>query len=468
MAKNIALQALLEQVRDERQMYANTATRVGNAMLALLEYIENADYVRKDIPETLEHILTLLKGCVVGEGKIHLNEDGSITCQRIQVNGSAVFDELVFNHQNVLEGDTYFSDRAIVDKAERTDLNQYTLTLRKMFEADEFTFWEGDIVRWSINSLIKKGEHDNGYGRVDRVSADTMAITMYSDADCPGGVNAVPVAGCRLVRHGHVNDPSRQSTFYISSRQGCFLFLQGVDKPILEDSKEGTNYSAWLGLPPDTNMVRDLLDKGLINKNQPYSFFRGIIVQDMIEVDYKGVPRYKARESVWSEDKQYYHGYDPDAKGYYTDYVWYKSLLWQASVEKPSVGVAPRYNNTDWICVRGSEDFKIDLISTRGDMFRAGSSWQTDLVATVYHGDMKLEEEEIGRGNIYWSRVWDRGEGDVAWNTLHGPGHCGLAIPISSDTDLPGGWFLDSSVRFRIDITLPQYGSYSAEYNILV
>ena len=215
-------------------------------------------------------------------------------------------------------------------------------------------------------------------------------------------------------------------------------------------------------------MVRDLLDKGLINKNQPYSFFRGIIVQDMIEVDYKGVPRYKARESVWSEDKQYYNGYDPDAKGYYTDYVWYKSLLWQASVEKPSVGVAPRYNNTDWICVRGSEDFKINLISTRGDMFRAGSSWQTELVATVYHGDMQLDEEEIGRGNIYWSRVWDRGEGDVAWNALHAPGHCGLAIPISSDTDLPGGWFLESSVRFRIDITLPQYGSYSAEYNILV
>ena len=64
--------------------------------------------------------------------------------------------------------------------------------------------------------------------------------------------------------------------------------------------------------------------------------------------------------------------------------------------------------------------------------------------------------------------MWDRGEGDVAWNALHAQGHCGLAIPISSDTDLPGGWFLESSVRFRIDITLPQYGSYSAEYNILV
>ena len=155
------MKVLLEKVRDERQMYANTATRVGNALLALLDYIENAYYVRKDIPETLEHILTLLKGCVVGEGRIHLNDDGSITCQRIQVNGSAVFDELVFNHQNVLEGDTYFSDRAIVDKVERTDINQYTLTLRKMYEADEFTFWECDIVRRSINSLRTTHESDN-------------------------------------------------------------------------------------------------------------------------------------------------------------------------------------------------------------------------------------------------------------------------------------------------------------------
>ena len=469
MAKNEALQALLEQVRDERQMYANTATRVGNALLALLNYIENADYVRKDIPETLDHLLTLLKGCVIGEsGKIHLNPDGSISCQSINVNGSAVFDELVFNHQNVLEGDTYFSDRAIIDKAERNDLNQYTLTLRKMFEADEFTFQTGDIVRWSINSLTKKGEYNNGYGRVDRVAADTMAITMYDNEDCPGGVNTAPVAGCRMVRHGHVSNPERQSTFYISSRQGCFLFLQGVDKPILEDTDEGTNYSAWLGLPPDTNMVRDLLNKGLINPNQPYSYFRGIIVQDMLEVDYKGVPRYKARESVWLDNKQYYHGYDPTDKGYFTDYVWYKSLLWQAAVNTPTVGVAPRFNNTDWICVRGTEDVTIVIISSRGDMFRAGSSWTTDLTACVYHGDMQLDEDEIGRGNIAWSRVWDGGDGDTAWNTLHGSGHCGLTIPISSDVDLPGGWWLESKVRFRIDINLPDYGSFSGEYNIIV
>lgn len=469
MAKNKALQTILEQVRDERQMYANTATRVGNALLALLEYIENAPYLRNDTENIVHYLQTFLKGCIIGEtSQIHLNEDGSIVCSRIHVNGSAVFDELTFNHQNVFEGDTYFSDRAIIDSVEQTDINQYTLNLRKMFDADEFTFQAGDIIRWSINTLVSKGEDVNGYARVDRVTSEQMFVTLYDNEDCPGGVNCAPVAGCRLVRHGHVADKSRQNTFYVSAKNGCCLFLQGVDKPVVEDSLEGTNYSAWIGLPPDTAMVRELQSKGLINPNQPYSYFRGIIVQDMIQVNYKGVPEYKGRESMWNETTQYIHGYDDTLKGYYTDFVWYKGILWKAAVAKPTVGVAPRFNNPDWICVRGAEDIKIDLVSSKGDMFRAGTTWQTTLLAYVWHGEMQLNQDEIGMANISWSRVWDGGDGDAAWNILHGPGRGTLALDINSSVDLPGEWRIDSKATFKIEIYLPDYGVFTSEYSILV
>lgn len=469
MAKNKALQALLEQVRDERQMYANTATRVGNALLALLDYIENAPYLRNDTENIVRYLHTFLKGIIVGESsQIQLKTDGSIVCSGIHVNGSAVFDELTFNHQNVFEGDTYFSDRAIIDSVERTDINQYTLNLRKMFDADEFTFQVGDIIRWSINTLLTKGEYANGYARVDRVASEQMFVTLYDNEDCPGGLNCAPVAGCRLVRHGNVADKSRQNTFYVSAKNGCCLFLQGVDKPIIEDSLEGTNYSAWIGLPPDTAMVRELESKGLINPNQPYSYFRGIIVQDMIQVNYKGVPEYKGRESMWNETTQYIHGYDETARGYYTDFVWYKALLWKAAVSKPTVGVAPRFNNPDWICVRGAEDIQIILESTRGDMFRAGTAWNTTLVATVWHGEMQLYVDEIGLANIKWSRVWDGGDGDAAWNVLHGAGKCGLSLDIDSPIDLPGEWRVGSKATFRIDIYLPSYGSFTSDYSIIV
>ena len=469
MAKNKALQALAEQVRDERQLYANTATRVGNVLLALLDYIENAPYLHSDSENDVQYLMRLLKGCIIGESaNTILNPDGSIICKTIHVNGSAVFDELVFNHQNVLEGDTYFSDRAIVDHIERHDLSHYTLYLRKMFDADEFTFSVGDIVRWSINNLLSKGTYNNGYARVDAVSADTMDVTMYADVDCPGGMNCEPEDGCRLVRHGHVTNKIRQNTFYVSSSNGCFMFLQGVDKPKLEDSAHGTNYAAWIGLPPDTYIANDLIAKGVITPDQPYLYFRGAIIQDLIQVDYKGVPRYTSREWEWDGTQQFYHGYDSIARGYFTDYVWYKGLLWKAAVEKPTIGVAPRFNNTDWICVRGKEDIKINLVSSMGDAFRAGSSWETTLIATVWHGEMQLEQSEIGISNISWSREWDKGAGDEAWNLQHDKGKCGLELPVKSVVDLPGEWTLQSSVRFRIDINIPEYGIYSNEYSIII
>ena len=108
------LRRLYEGIRDERHTYANTATRIGNAFLELLSYIAGTPFLRKDIDDTAAGLLTLLMGCVVGESKqIRLNPDGSIVCGSICVDWSAIFNELVFNRQNVLEGDTYFTDKGI-------------------------------------------------------------------------------------------------------------------------------------------------------------------------------------------------------------------------------------------------------------------------------------------------------------------------------------------------------------------
>ena len=122
------MRTMYEGIRDEHHPYANTATRIGNAFLALLSYLAGAPYLRKDTDDTAAGLLTLLMGCVVGESKqIRLNPDGSIVCGSIRVDGSAIFNELVINHQNVLEGDTYFTDKGIIEKVEHTDIGQYTV-----------------------------------------------------------------------------------------------------------------------------------------------------------------------------------------------------------------------------------------------------------------------------------------------------------------------------------------------------
>lgn len=438
-----------EAIRDERMTAANTATRIGNAFLMLLQYLtSDSPFLRRDKEETTEFLFKLLAGAVIGEsGQIKLNPDGSISCQRITVEGSAVFNELVFNRQNVLEGDTYFTDRGVIEKVEHTAPGQYRLTMRKAYDADVTTFHANDVIKCAINNLDAGRTYYTSWMRVNSVdtAANAIDVALYDNEDVPGGVNYPPVAAARVIRWGNVTDKDRQSVFFVSSNEGTFLFLQGVTKPIIDD----TNYSAFLGLPPDLEILKNLP----INRRQPYLFARGIIYQDLIRIDYMGNPVYTARDrGIWDKDTQYIHGYDEVEQGYYTDRVWWGGCLWQAAVERPTLGKEPRYNNADWICLIGAANTRLDIWSTNGDSFLAGKEWSTTLIAEMWNAEMLIAEDELGLQNIKWERVSEDSEGDKAWNLKHAPGTVGFRLDISSSIDVSGGWHAGSKVGFRCTV----------------
>ena len=62
------IKAFLEVIRDERMTHANTATRIGNALIMLLEYFLSTDapFLRKDMADGTDFLLTLLGGAVIG------------------------------------------------------------------------------------------------------------------------------------------------------------------------------------------------------------------------------------------------------------------------------------------------------------------------------------------------------------------------------------------------------------------
>ena len=275
-----------EAIRDEHAMYANTASRIGKAFIDLLSYISSLPYLRKDTADTAQGLITMLMGCAIGEsGKTRLNPDGSITCQSITVDGSAVFNELVFNHQNVLEGDTYFTDKGIIDKVEHTDVGQYTLTFRKEYDEDRITFHVNDILLGKVNNLDRAKTFRSFWLRIESINTDdnTAVCSLYGDTDVPGGKNYPPVAAARVIRWGNTVDTTRQNVWFVSSKDGRWLFLEGVDKPIVEDSESGSNYAAFIGLPPDIQAVHDLLQKGVISKEQPCLYAKTILAENIIQ-----------------------------------------------------------------------------------------------------------------------------------------------------------------------------------------
>ena len=64
------LRRTFEGIRDETKLYANTANRIGNALLALLSFIEGAPFLRKDMDDSTTHTL--------GMGNAHVEGDASI------------------------------------------------------------------------------------------------------------------------------------------------------------------------------------------------------------------------------------------------------------------------------------------------------------------------------------------------------------------------------------------------------
>lgn len=439
-----------EAIRDETNIHANTHTRIGTAFLMLLNYILDSDspFIRKDQEDTTNYLLNLLAGAVIGEaGQIRLNPDGSIVAGSLTIEGSAIFNEIVFNHQNILEGDTFFTDHHIIEHITYEGNGQYTLVLRKLYDNDTITFHAYDVLLCSMNNLDNARTYKQSWMRVDSVdtASNSMLVTLYDGEDVPGGTNYPPQVSAKVIRWGNQVDEDRQQTWFVSSKDGRFLFLQGVTQPILNSG----NYSAFFGVPPTLDIFENLP----INARQPYIFARGLIVQDIIKLDYLGNPQYTARDlGKWDSETQYIRGYDSTAKGYYVDRVWHGGCLWQAAVSLPTIGREPRFNNADWVCLLGGENMSLDIISSAGDGFPAGASWETTLVAYLYNAEMRITEEEVGTANILWERISDDTYGDTAWNLRHPAGSVGFELDINTTDDFPGNVTGGSVVAFRCTV----------------
>ena len=463
-----------EMIRDERVTRANTATRIGTAFLMLLNYLLDPDapFLRKDQPDSTEHLLRLLAGAVIGEsGQIRLNPDGSITCGSIRVNGSAIFDELIVNRQSANEGDQIFSDRGVIESVEQTDVRQYRLTFRKEYDNDTISFRDYDCLKCVINRLDAEGTYYTSWFRVQNVDYEnnTADVILYPDNEVPGGENFAPVEGAVVARWGNPADPDRQQLFFLSATEGVFCFLQGVTKPIIDDNG-GTNTAAFIGLPPQIPQVQQLVRDGVLQPDETVVYARTLLYDRLIHVSIDGVPEYIQREwDTWEEDRQYIKGWDEHEQNYYQDGVWHASSFWKCVVPAARVGVEPSLSNTDWVCVRnGGLDMSIE--STAGDFFDGGRQWSTVLVAMVQHGDRYLTEDDIE--SIIWTRETGDAAADQAWNINQAKKVQGMSLNISYNpalpemSDVPVPFTYTSRVGFRCTLRVVNGGSITKSYDI--
>ena len=162
------LRQLFEGIRDENRRYANTATRIGNAFLALLSYVgsfSSDKYLRKDIPDFTNFLVKFFAGAEFGEfidsmlaGKgTGITADGRIQTDRLEVRGSMTVMDLIINQLQGMDADYSFTEIGKIAQVDDLGEKTYKLWIEKRTDYDFVKLQEGDVCYSIVNTLYQGG-----------------------------------------------------------------------------------------------------------------------------------------------------------------------------------------------------------------------------------------------------------------------------------------------------------------------
>jgi hypothetical protein len=175
-----------------------------------------------------------------------------------------------------------------------------------------------------------------------------MTISLGADEAVPAGRNYPPRPFMNIAKWGNFVDTTRQSTIFLSAKDGHIIMLDGVD------NYKGGYKSFQLGKPEGLENVIDFSKLTQINKEQGYLYARGIMVSDIIEIDYLGAPIRKIRDrGIWSFEtaiSEEPYEYTETLQ----DEVWVGWSRYRCIVDKPTG--EPSRQSSEWVLVYSIED----------------------------------------------------------------------------------------------------------------
>lgn len=365
------------------------------------------NFIRKDRPDGTSFLLSFgefIDSLITGKGA-GIYPDGRGQFERLEVRSSMVVKELIYNRWFAQEGNVTYSEAGTIERIELLEDGTYDLYLRRRWDNDITAFKEQDVSYGSVNNLNTAGEYYDSWFRVLSVmqAENKINVVLYPDEEVPGGKNYSPAVGMVITRRGNAVDEERQGFWYISSYEGCICMLDGVTKPILEES----NYSIIIG-----KLKRlELFDNLPINYRHSYVYCRGIAIQDLMRINYQGVVVVQLNDrGFWSlevaqSDNPYTAGKET------VDTVWHYGCRWKCLVTGTTD--EPRYASTGWAMCEGNPNFTIDIESENGWAFDA-SQLQEGVVFTTLAVTGQLYNRDVTEHILDTDVSWTRDTGNVS------------------------------------------------------
>lgn len=384
-----------------------------------------AEFMLRTAAEKVAHVWSFLKGIRIGEyvqgaSGAAVDAAGNGEVESLTVRSWMKVYELIYNRLNSVEGNTAFADSGTIESIEYTTAEDggklCTATMRRRWEGDFTAFQKGDIVYGYVNRLDDSGSYYKAWAWVDSVdrAANTLTLKRYADADVPGGANFQMEPGMLIARWGNnvaatrenYADPElkgavieadgnggwrnvRQDLFYISCNDGNIVQYMGVDSPIIRSGNLGT----VLGRIPEG--LLDPETEKLLNPHQPYLYARGVVVQDLIRIDYNGnevsTPNFRGEwDALTAADPDCYYR----NCGGLTDIVAHKGHLWQAVSARCSE--EPSESSAQWMRITAEPSADYEIQPSVNTIYIRRDGYSTNLLECRVERRTWSEREVIG------------------------------------------------------------------------
>lgn len=389
-----------------------------------------------------------IKSLYAGKGA-GIDANGNAEFESVRVRSYFECLELIVNRLSAIEGDQILTEADTIESVDDLGNNCYGLHLRSKWDGYFTAQRENNVLKGIINTLAAgSGLYYTCWMRVNSVNTanNYIEVTAYPDEDTPAGTNYPPCADMKIARWGNQTDKTRQSCIYLSSTEGRIVRLTGVTKPIIEPE----NYGATFGTLPEFLRGMDLP----IVDGQDYVYARGLIVQDIIRIDYKGKPISEVIDrGPWTAGAAYYcEARNPETGIYEISDVWYRGCKWRCA--KTGTTTAPAWNNTDWAMVEGNPQFTVEFADTDYIFDPDRFNLTLTIIARLYNMDIT---DDILAADVEWTRYSEDANGvprtasDNAWALKRAGAGKSLSLTIE-DCDLNG--YMPRTLKFIATVTL--------------
>lgn len=418
-----------------------TDNNVFSALRTLLE-IRNRS-LSKINSDSAYGLIKFLEGLEVGEfisgmlgGKgMRADKSGNIEATSLRLRALLEVPELRYNRLTVIGDELILTENGLIHTVEEIGERSYQLNM-KLEEGEAISFISGDLVKGIFH-------HPNGFATsymiVSEVGQTFMKATLANDADVPTPYNLPPQDFMNIARVGNISDIDRQRYMVFSSKLGGYQLYDGCS-----DFLSGRLVASF-----DTaQSFKHLFDNLPLREGLPYIYAAGLVVEDIIRIDYQGVPvREVYDRGPWEAERTYYNN---DEQG--TDDVWHYGCRWRCF--SSSTTEEPRWDSSAWIMIEGNPDFTVDFMEMQNIFDPDNFNATLTVLAKLHNQDVT---DDIRDTDIVWTRYSEdlngveRVSSDNAWAQRHAG--AGKSISLTADdADFLG--YVPRVLRFTATVTL--------------